>query len=121
MITQTGSPSSPSADQDQRTDAAVLLQLDAAAVAVIDAWAASRQLSRSDAVHRLLLLGLDSVSPRPLPRVSTLRAVELAASQLGPLIDPQASSEERDRRIERLTRGPAEFIEARLDQPKPTR
>lgn len=121
MITQTGSPSSPSADPEQRPGAAVLLQLDADTLAVIDSFAAARQVSRSDAVHRLLQLGIESLAPnRPLPRISTSRAEELATSQIGPLIDPDASSEERDRRIERLTKGPPEFIGARLDQSKPT-
>ncbi|MCK7475994.1 MAG: hypothetical protein MZV49_26450 [Rhodopseudomonas palustris] len=73
---------------------------------MIDSFAATRQVSRSDAVHRLLQLSIESLAPnRPLPRISTSRAEELATSQIGPLIDPDASSEERDRRIERLAKG----------------
>jgi L-alanine-DL-glutamate epimerase-like enolase superfamily enzyme len=120
MIKQTGSGQhSSTSDTEQGTGAAVLLQLDAATAAMIDGWASSRQLSRLDAIHRLLALGLESAVPtRAAPRISTARAVELAASQIGPLIDPEAPSEERDRRIERLTKGPPEFVDARVDLPK---
>lgn len=99
----------------------MLLHLDAATLAMIDGWAMPRQLSRSDAAHRLLLLGIESCAPtRAAAGPITARAEELAASQIGPLIDPDATSEERDRRIERLTKGPPEFIGARLDQSKQT-
>jgi hypothetical protein len=53
-----------------------------------------------------------------MKKIRTSRAVELAAQQLDQLIDPAAPSEERDRLISRLTEGPPEFIEARVDLPK---
>jgi hypothetical protein len=46
------------------------------------------------------------------------RAAELAAKQIERMIDPSAPSEERDRRERRLTKGPLEFREDRVDQPK---
>jgi hypothetical protein len=42
-------------------------------------------------------------------------SAELAAKQIESMIDP---SEERDRRQRRLTKGPLEFREDRVDQPK---
>jgi hypothetical protein len=46
------------------------------------------------------------------------RAAELAAKQIERMIDPSAPSEERDRRERRLTKGPPEFREDRVDLPK---
>jgi hypothetical protein len=94
------------------------LSLDAQCLEAVDSWAASNNISRSDAIGRLVKLGL-TVAPAPLPlkKIRTSRAVELAAEQLGQLIDPAAPSEERDRLISRLTEGPPEFIEARVDLP----
>jgi hypothetical protein len=95
------------------------ITLDAQCLDTVDAWATYNNISRSDAIGRLVKLGL-TVAPAPVPikKVRTSRAVELAAQQLDQLIDPAAPSEERDRLISRLTEGPPEFIEARVDLPK---
>ena len=47
-----------------------------------------------------------------------LRARELATNAIEKMIDPSAPSEERAQRSRRLTKGPTEFREARVDQPK---
>jgi hypothetical protein len=93
--------------------------LDAMCLDAVDLWATHNNISRSDAIGRLVKLGL-SVAPAPMPlkKIRTSRAVELAAEQLGQLIDPTAPSEERNRLISRLTEGPPEFVEARVDLPK---
>jgi hypothetical protein len=46
------------------------------------------------------------------------RAQELAAKAIETIIDPTASPEERDQRRRRLTKGPPEFREQRVDLPK---
>jgi hypothetical protein len=47
-----------------------------------------------------------------------LRARELATNAIETMIDPSAAPEERAQRRSRLTKGPTEFREARVDQPK---
>jgi hypothetical protein len=95
------------------------LSLDAQCLDAVDAWAAQNGIARAEAISRLVKFGL-TVAPTPVPvkKVRTSRAIELAAKQLDRLIDPAAPIEERDRLISRLTEGPPEFIEARVDLPK---
>jgi hypothetical protein len=95
------------------------ITLDDATLAAVDQWAASRLLSRADALGRLVRLGL-GIAPdaRPPLAVAPDRAFELAASQIHALIDPDAPLDERDRRIARLTEGPPEFVDARVDLPR---
>jgi hypothetical protein len=88
----------------------------------IKAWAKSQadRPSMAEAVRRLVELGL-TVKTRAKPTGKTgrrSRAAELAAKQIERMIDPSAPSEERDRRRQRLTKGPTEFREARVDLPK---
>jgi hypothetical protein len=74
----------------------------------------------SDAIRRLVELGL-TIKPRAKPsRKSTpsTRAKELAVSAIEKLIDPAAPPNERDERRQRLTKGPSEFREARVDLAK---
>ncbi len=103
---------------------------------------------RSEAIRRLVELGLtvktkarptgrlsaalvsdlaaeaiDSLGPkapaRPVGKPGRrLRAQELAAKTIEKIIDPAAPPEERAQRRRRLTKGPSEFREARVDQPK---
>ena len=47
-----------------------------------------------------------------------LRAQELATKTIEKIIDPAAPPEARAQRRRRLTKGPAEFRDARVDQPK---
>jgi hypothetical protein len=47
-----------------------------------------------------------------------LRAQELATKAIDKMSDPQAAPEEQAQRRRRLTKGPLEFREARVDQPK---
>jgi hypothetical protein len=48
-----------------------------------------------------------------------LRAQELATKAIEKIIDPAARPEERAQRRRRLTKGPLEFREDRVDLPKP--
>jgi hypothetical protein len=113
----------------------------------VDAWAAkqSDEPGRSEAIRRLVEIGLtvktkarppgrrppaaivadlatetiDSLSPKPIAKPGRrVRAQELARDAIEKMVDPAASPEERDQRRRRLTKGPTEFREARVDQPK---
>ena len=68
---------------------------------------------------------IDSLGPkvnapaRPVGKPGRrLRAQELATKTIERIIDPAAPPEEREQRRRRLTKGPSEFRDARLDQPK---
>jgi hypothetical protein len=102
-------------------------------LAKIDAWIASspdKALTRAHAIRRLVALGLavktkagslssDSLPSKPLKRPGRrTRAQDLAKDAIEKMADPAASPEERAHRRRRLTKGPEEFREARVDQPK---
>ena len=90
-------------------------------VAAIDAWAAAQdnEPGRSEAIRRLVELGLTvkTKAKQPSP-ARAARAKELAGRAIDGMIDPAAPPEERAQRKRRLTKGPTEFREARIDQPK---
>ncbi len=97
------------------------VKLPAVLTARIDAWASAHSTNRGEAIRRLLELGLTTwptSSARPVSRRAAIAVEELAAHQLGQIIDPATPPEERDRRIHRLTEGPPEFVDLRIDLPK---
>jgi hypothetical protein len=74
----------------------------------------------TEATRGLVELGLSVKVP---PRSGSspdhrLRAQELAASAIDKIGDPTAPSKERDQRRRRLTKGPEEFQEVRVDRPR---
>jgi hypothetical protein len=88
----------------------------------VDGWAAKQddEPGRSEAIRRLVELGLTvktSAPPASKPARAS-RARELAAEAIDKMIDPSAPPEERAQRRRRLTKGPEEFREARVDRPK---
>jgi hypothetical protein len=93
-----------------------------AGVAELDAWIKKNapDLSRPEAIRRLVELGLTVKTPaRPASKSGRrLRARELATTAIEKIIDPAAAPEEQAQRRRRLTKGPVEFREARIDQPK---
>ena len=93
-------------------------------IAQVDGWAAEQadDPGRSEAMRRLVELGLTaSVKASPSQRLRAAhadRAKQLAAKTIEKIIDPAAPPEERTERRRRLTKGPTEFREVRVDQPK---
>src|SRR6266853_2759008 len=95
-------------------------------IAVLDAWIAKQkepELSRPEAIRRLVELGLKGkTAVRPVSKPGRmLRAQELATKAIENIIDPAAPPEERAQRRRRLTKGPQEFREDRVDLPKANR
>ncbi|WP_426442407.1 hypothetical protein [Bradyrhizobium genosp. P] len=83
----------------------------------VDAWAASNDMGRSDALRRLVEIGLGkSASVTPTAAASAERAKELAGKTVDRLIDPAAAPEEKAARKRRLVKGPAEFQAVRVDR-----
>ena len=89
----------------------------------VDAWASSQddKPGRSEAIRRLVELGLEVKTPTRYAvskSARKLRAQELATKAIEKMVDPSAPPEERAERRRRLTKGPTEFREDRVDQPK---
>jgi hypothetical protein len=91
-------------------------------VATLDAWIKKNapDLSRPEAIRRLVELGLKFKAPvRTASKTGRrLRAQELATKAIERIIDPAAPPNERAQRRRRLTKGPSEFREDRVDLPK---
>ena len=96
------------------------VRLPAELTAAVDQWGENHEANRSEAIRRLVEIGLRVKTPAP--PVSKpgrrSRARELAAEAIDKMADPAASTEEREERRHRLTKGPPEFQEARVDRPK---
>ena len=88
----------------------------------VDAWSSKQndEPGRSEAIRRLVELGLKVATPaKPVSKAGRRRrAQELAANAIEKIIDPAAPPEERAQRRRRLTKGPSEFREDRVDLPK---
>jgi hypothetical protein len=86
----------------------------------VAAWASVNSASRSEAIRRLVELGLTVRTPaKPVGKPGRRsRAQELATKAIEKMIDPSAPPEERAQRRRRLTKGPTEFLESRIDLPK---
>ena len=108
----------PSADRD----AISAVKLSEGLTAQVDAWAEAHDMARYDAIRHLVQLGL-SAPPSGAPPDSSLRdpvdIENLAVRQIDQLLDPSLPTAERERRIRRLTEGPPEFADERIDLPKP--
>lgn len=92
--------------------------------AAVDKWAEDHEANRSEAIRRLVEIALKSETPPSKPIVRPgrrSRAQELARNVIEEMIDPTASPDERAQRRRRLTKGPPEFREDRIDLPKAKR
>ena len=100
----------------------VVVRLQPDPLSALDKWAAkqSDQPTRAEAIRRLVELGLTVKTPvRPVSKPGRmLRAQELAAHAIEKMADPAAPPEERAQRRRRLTKGPSEFREDRVDLSK---
>ena len=109
---------SPSTDRD----AVSAVRMSARLTAEVDAWAEAHGTVRSTAIRQLVELGLGA-TPSADDFNSASRdpvAIEgLAVKQIDQLLDPSLPVAERERRIRRLTEGPPEFSDQRIDLPKP--
>jgi hypothetical protein len=100
------------------TDSAV--KMSRRLTADVDAWAEAHDTVRSDAIRQLVELGLSSTSsvdPLGAARRDSVEIEDLAVEQIGQLLDPSLPIAERERRIRRLTAGPPEFSDERIDLP----
>lgn len=99
------------------------IRLPEAVLASVERWAMHQedQPPRSQAIRRLVELGLSKASVPRSPRVlstskqGAARAAELAAKMIDKRMDPNAPAEEREVRKRKLLQGPSVFRDARKD------
>jgi hypothetical protein len=102
----------------------ILVRLQPDRFTAIDAWIAeqSTPMTRPEAIRAILdtvlIVAKDPGEKLVSKPARASRARELAAEAIDKMGDPAASSEERDERRRRLTKGPPEFREVRVDRPK---
>jgi hypothetical protein len=103
-------------------DAISAVKMSERLTADVDAWAAAHRTVRSDAIRQLIELGLramPSTDPIGGARCDPVDIEDLAIKLIDQLLDPSLPIDERERRIRRLTEGPPEFSDERIDLPKP--
>jgi lipase chaperone LimK len=101
-------------------DAISAVKLSEGLTADVDAWAEAHDMVRSDAIRHLVELGLSASTISDSQRSTDPLEIEnLAVKQIDHLLDPSLPTEERERRIRRLTEGPPEFSDERIDLPTP--
>ena len=91
-------------------------------LAAIDAWIAKQrdpQLSRPEAIRRLVELGLaGATAGRAKKSATSSKSSDLAGNQIDKMSDQSASAEEQETRKRRLLKGPSEFRDVRRDRKK---
>ena len=103
-------------------DAISAVKMSERLTAEVDAWAEAHDMVRSDAIRQLVELGLSAAASAAAPgsaRRDPVDIEDLAVKQIDQLLDPSLPTAERERRIRRLTEGPPEFSDERIDLPKP--
>jgi hypothetical protein len=101
-------------------DAISAVKMSKRLTAEVDAWAEAHDTVRSDAICRLVELGLStSVDSLGSALRDSVEIEDLAVKQIGQLLDPSLPDAERERRVRRLTEGPPEFLDERIDLPGP--
>jgi|SRR5690348_7363861 hypothetical protein len=98
-------------------DPQVVLRMPAELIAAADAWGETNDVGRSEAIRRLVELGLTvKARPRQANGARADRANAMAAEQLDQLADQSATLNEQANRKRRLLKGPEEFQSVRVDR-----
>jgi hypothetical protein len=108
-------------DNTARTspDAISAVKMSKRLTADVDAWAEVHGTVRSDAICQLVELGLSTtVDSFGSVQRDSVEIEDLAVNQIGQLLDPSLPVAERERRVRRLTEGPPEFLDERIDLPR---
>jgi hypothetical protein len=99
-------------------DPMVSSRIPVATVSAVDDWAQRNETTRSDAIRRLVELGLTvKTKAKPTER-HRARASELAAKAIDSLTAGIADADDQASRKRRLLKGPEEFRELRVDRSK---
>ena len=102
----------------------VLVRLQPDRLAAIDAWITRQTapMTRPEAIRAMLdavlVIVSNDPSEKPKARKQAARASEMASQTIERKLDPKMPEEERAQRRRRLTKGPPEFRDVRVDRPK---
>jgi hypothetical protein len=111
----------PVRKRSAKTGTLVGVRLQSEQLRAVDDWAAKQRppVTRPEAIRGILELGLTikTTSKRPSSK-HAVRAKELARNAIDNMSDANAPREEQEQRRRQLTKGPLEFREGRVDQPK---
>jgi hypothetical protein len=98
-------------------DPQVVLRMPATLIAVVDSWAAANDAIRSEAIRRLVELGLTvKTKGHQSKEGQKKRAREMAGTAIDDMTDTAASPDDQASRKRRLLKGPEEFQDARIDR-----
>jgi hypothetical protein len=105
----------------RRYGGTIPVRLEPETIAAIDRWTAGHELTRSEAIRRLVEIGLAAARRAGARRNKASKASEMAGEEIDRLADPSVTDEERQLRKQRLLKGPREFRELRdlRDRRKP--
>jgi Ribbon-helix-helix protein, copG family len=85
----------------------------------VDLWGEDRKLSRSEAIRRLVELGLTlKTKGHQSKEGQKKRAHEMAGTAIDDMMDTATSPDDQASRKRRLLKGPEEFRNVRVDRPK---
>jgi metal-responsive CopG/Arc/MetJ family transcriptional regulator len=88
-----------------------------ALIAEVDAWGATNDAMRSEAIRRLVEIGLTmKARSKQGSSARAEAATAMASDQLDQLVDQSASAEQQATRKGRLLKGPEEFQSVRVDR-----
>jgi hypothetical protein len=101
-------------------DPHIAARMPSALITDVEAWAAANDTTRSEAIRRLVELGLTvrANKPKQAPAARAERAKELASKTIDSLTVGAPDNDERATRKRRLIKGPEEFRELRVDRAK---
>jgi hypothetical protein len=98
-------------------DPLVSARLPLVLIAQVEAWAAANDTTRSEALRRLVELGL-TVKTKSAPSERQRAALaDLASKAIDSLTAASPDNDEKASRKRRLIKGPEEFREVRVDRP----
>lgn len=105
-------------------DPLVSARLPQSVIDQVEGWAAANEASRSEAIRRLVELGLTvktksdpKKEERPQGEDPKQRAREMAGRAIDKIADASVSSDDQASRKRRLVKGPEEFQNVRRDRP----
>jgi Arc/MetJ-type ribon-helix-helix transcriptional regulator len=85
----------------------------------VDRWGEGQKLSRSEAIRRLVELGLTlKTKGHQSKEGQKKRAHEMAGTAIDDMMDTATSPDDQASRKRRLLKGPEEFRNVRVDRPK---
>ena len=102
----------------------MVLRMPATLIAAVDSWAAANDAIRSEAIRRLVEIGL-TVKTKGRPKSEgpkqrqepKQRARDMAGNTIDRMTDTTASPDDQASRKRRLLKGPEEFRNVRVDRP----